>query len=77
MAEGVRKLTGSSYALAVTGVAGPDGGSPEKPLGTVWGAIASPDKKTYSFKIGMRGTRKMIIERSVNALLSELYKNIR
>lgn len=43
MAEGARRHTGADYALGVTGVAGPSGGTPEKPVGTVFVALAAPD----------------------------------
>lgn len=43
MAKGVRKISGSHLGLAVTGIAGPDGGSDEKPVGTVFISLAAPD----------------------------------
>lgn len=46
MAEGARKVTGADYALAVTGVAGPSGGTPAKPVGTVFSGLATPTETT-------------------------------
>jgi nicotinamide-nucleotide amidase len=44
MAANVRKKLNTDYSIAVSGIAGPTGGTPEKPVGTVWIAIATPDK---------------------------------
>ena len=43
LAQGVRYRAASTYGIGITGIAGPDGGTPEKPVGTVFFAIAGPD----------------------------------
>jgi len=72
MVEGVIRITGSDFAVAVSGIAGPSGGTPEKPVGTVWCAVCRKGETPHTWKISARGTREMIIFRSVNSLFSNL-----
>ena len=76
MARGARRATGSDYAIAITGVAGPGGGSDEKPVGTVWIGIAGPNTSyAQLFRLGKR--REDTIHRSSRQALFQLLKTIR
>ena len=68
MAEGQRRRAGADLALAVTGIAGPAGGSADKPVGTVWFALAAADG-TVVRHVGWSGTRDEIRGRAVNVAL--------
>lgn len=56
MAESVKKMFGADYSIATSGIAGPGGGTPDKPVGTVWIAVSGP-KETLSKKFRFPGNR--------------------
>jgi nicotinamide-nucleotide amidase len=65
----------TDYAIAISGIAGPDGGSDEKPVGTIWIAIVSHDN-VYSQKFVFGGDRLRNIERAAMTALSMLNKRV-
>lgn len=75
MAEGLRRQTGADYALSVTGVAGPSGGSQEKPVGTVYFALAASEK-TYDFLFHFSGDRWQIQNVSAYTALDILRRRL-
>ena len=71
MASGALRHSQADYAIAVTGVAGPGGGSAEKPVGTVWIAVAAPEQlvsKLFQFD----GDRAAVRDATLNAALELL-----
>ena len=74
MAEGARNRSGADYALATTGIAGPAGGSPEKPVGTVFIALAAKSGETKVQKLFFptdRATFKQMVAQAAFELLRQ------
>ncbi len=75
MAKGVRTLLHTDYAIATSGIAGPTGGTPDKPVGTVWIAWATPDgTQAQCFHFGAAREREQITRRAVTEALVRLVK---
>ena len=71
MSRGIRERTGASVGLSVTGIAGPSGGSPDKPVGTVWISIAD-DERHEARLFQFHGERERIIFGTSQAALNWL-----
>jgi PncC family amidohydrolase len=76
MAAGIRKRAGSTFGVGVTGVAGPGGGSDEKPVGLVYIALAD-DSQTTTRKFIFPGDRQFIRTLSVNAALDMVRRRVK
>ncbi|BDE06329.1 CinA-like protein [Vulcanimicrobium alpinum] len=76
MARGARSRLGVDLAIATTGIAGPEGGTAEKPVGLVWFAIASPDGEVETRRMTFPGDRADVRDRASIAALSLLWHRL-
>jgi nicotinamide-nucleotide amidase len=72
MAEGARTRVDADCAIGITGIAGPEGGTPEKPVGLVWLALAVRGQPTSTQEVRLLGNREMIRARAAQAALNML-----
>ena len=75
MADGARSHAGVEMSVAVTGIAGPGGATPGKPVGTVWMAVAVQGAETRAVLLQLDGSRSDVRERTVDAALAALLKH--
>ena len=77
MADGVRRAVGADIGIAITGIAGPDGGTDEKPVGTVWFAVAGPNEYRDTLKRVVPGDRQLIRSWAVMVALDMIRRAVR
>jgi len=75
MAEGGARIANAEYCVAISGVAGPGGGTADKPVGLVWFAIAGPTG-TISFNRRFSGDRQLIREQAIALSLEKLIQSL-
>ena len=75
MAQGVRDRFSADWSIAVTGIAGPGGGTEEKPVGLVYIAVAGPDEIWVTRNL-FPGDREAVKEETAQAALAQLWEKL-
>lgn len=76
MAQGARVALGAEVTVAVTGIAGPGGAVPGKPVGTVWVAVIGPGRRTTTKRHRFQGAREQVQRQAVRAALELLASHL-
>jgi nicotinamide-nucleotide amidase len=76
MARGARRRLSVDIAVSTTGIAGPDGGTPEKPVGLVWFGFAGPEGSAQATRLNFPGTRADIRNRAATAALGLIWRRL-
>src|SRR5215471_8481086 len=76
MADGIKARTGVDVAVGITGIAGPGGGTPEKPVGTVVIAVLAPGREAYVRTFQFLGARTQVKYQSTQAALDRVRKSV-
>ena len=76
MASGIAHLMGSDWGVAISGIAGPGGGTPEKPVGLVWIGLATKKSEALARKFYFNGDRREIKEAAAQMALTLLLEDL-
>ncbi len=74
MAQGALAAAGANYAVSISGIAGPDGGTPHKPVGTVWFGFAAADGQVLAFRECFAGDREAVRRQATGYALKTLWQ---
>ncbi|MGC1380794.1 MAG: nicotinamide-nucleotide amidohydrolase family protein, partial [Candidatus Baltobacteraceae bacterium] len=76
MARGARERLGADLALSTTGIAGPSGGTPEKPVGLVWFGLSDAAGRERAWHALLRGDRETVVRRATTIGLGALWRHL-